>query len=345
MLTKHDYKPVNPDWNKETILDCCKTTPPGGTCSDCCYDTWSDELDQINPAYNEALENSIQLQNKVDFITGRRDKYKSWVDELDKAECLARHICHQLKLIAVQSDKIWYNACKAEEAIEILFCMTRDIFMQVDMIKTLYDSLQNCITRNTDPSLVKGQGILKYLDDYKVKLDATIKTRDDVIKNIVDAIRLSSLIRNNISTRDCCVEGEPPFDPCAEDQQPCTSLTGEIYYGFKTIICEWYKAFACDTACSDGGSQGSYQQQKQMGNPGQQEEHHEHCELIPTFEFPICNNPFRAEVDDWVKKDDGTLKTLNDALHKAKMKKEALLACKTSLDNAIKAVDPSTRCK
>ena len=95
------------------------------------------ELNKVNPAYNAIVELTTQLQNKFDFITSRRDRYKTWVDELNKAELLARDICSQLKLIAVQSDKIWYNTCEAEKAIEILFCMLRDIYMQIDEIKTL----------------------------------------------------------------------------------------------------------------------------------------------------------------------------------------------------------------
>ncbi len=143
------------------------------------------ELNKVNPAYNAIVELTTQLQNKFDFITSSRDRYKTWVDELNKAELLARDICYQLKLIAIQSDKIWYNTCEAEKAVEILFCMLRDIYMQIDEMKTMFDTLQNCITRNNDPALGKGQGILKYLDDYKSKLDATVKTRDDVIRNIV----------------------------------------------------------------------------------------------------------------------------------------------------------------
>ena len=229
MLTKHNYVEIATNWDQETILECCgSSNNPDPCCSDCCFDSWQDELNKVNPAYNFAVEYATQLQNKVDFITSRRDKYKIWVDELDKAETLARDICHQLKLIAVQSEKIWYNSCKAVEAIDILFCMIRDIFMQIDKLKTLYDSLQSCITRNNDPCLVKGQGILKYLDDYKTKLVATVKTRDDIVKNIIDAIRIGNLIRNNISTKDCPCKDDPPYDPCAETD-PCATVEGAVY--------------------------------------------------------------------------------------------------------------------
>lgn len=348
MLTNHNYTNIDTNWDKDTILECCQPNNPGDQpCSDCCYDSWENELNKVNPAYNYIVEYANQLQNKVDFITARRDRYKSWVEELNKAEVLARDICYQLKLIAVQSDKIWYNTCEAEKAIEILFCMIRDIYMQVDEIKTLYDSIQNCITRNNDPALGKGQGILKYLEDFKTKLDATVKTRDDVIKNIVYAIQLSSLLRNGISTRDCPSDSGTPYNPCAPDLTPCVTVSGTVYYGFKTVICEWYNAFACDTNCTDPSTNPPPPPPATttQGGTTTSTDCNPECELIPTFDFPICNNSFKTDVQAWVDADNATLITLLDELNKAKMKREALLACKTSLDMAIKVVDPAARCK
>jgi hypothetical protein len=274
------------------------------------------------------------------FITDRRNKYKTWLDELNNAQELAAGICNQLELIAVQSDKIWYNSCKAAYAVEILFCMIRDFFMQLDLIKTQYDDVQNCITNNTDPSLVKGQGILKALDDYKAKLDIVIKLRDDIIKNIVAAVKISKLISNNISTKDC----KDDFDPCAQDPKPCAG--DETYYGFKTVICEWYKDFKCDVTCTDGGTSDTTTQASAQANTNiiQSDCGDEECELNPTFDFPICNDSYKACVQKWLAADEAQYKDLTAKLQEANKEKEALTACKNSLVKAIKAVDPKTRC-
>lgn len=348
MLTQHNYTNIAQDWDKDTILDCCKTNTTDQPCSDCCYDSWENELNKVNPAYSAIVELTSQLQSQFDFITSRRDRYKSWIDELNKAETLARQICYQLKLIAVQSDKIWYNACEAEKAIEILFCMIRDIYMQIDEIYVQYNDLQNCISRNNDPAIGKGQGILKYVDDYKAKLDATVKTRDDIIKNIILAIQLATLLRNGISTKDCLTSNDPPYTPCAPDPTPCATINGAVYYGFKTVICEWYNAFACDTPCVDTttatNTSQTTSQQKQGGSTATTDCNPD-CELIPTFDFPICNNSFKTDVQSWVDADNATLSTLITQLNDAKMKQQSLLACKNSLDQAIKAVDPVARCK
>jgi uncharacterized coiled-coil DUF342 family protein len=105
--------------------------------------------------------------------------------------------------------------------------MIRDIYSQTDKIKNIYDSLYNCITRVNDPSLIPNQGILQALNEYKQKLDAVLKTRDEIVKAIVEAIKLANLIRNNISTRDCPDGGES-FDPCVPHPWPFPRLTGLI---------------------------------------------------------------------------------------------------------------------
>jgi hypothetical protein len=347
MFTQPNYSSIAQDWDKDTILDCCKQNNPDKPCTDCCNDSWQTELNKVIPAYNAIVELTAQLQNKFDFITSRRDRYKTWLDELNKIELAARDICYQLNLIAVQSDRIWYNTCEAGKAIDILFCMIRDIYMQVDEIKTMFDSLQNCITRNNDPALGKGQGILKYLDDYKSKLDATVKTRDDIIKNIVTAVQLASLLRNGISTSQCPKDGDTPYDPCAPDKTSCTSLKDQAYYGFKAVICEWYTEFACDTPCTDTPENcppPSAKGQTQQGGASPATNSPMECEFTPVFDFPICNNSFKADVKSWVDSDTATLVTLVQQLNDAKMKQQSLLACKNSLDLAIKSVDPAARC-
>jgi len=348
MLTNHNYNPIDKGWD-EDVLDCCKNENPSDpTCTDCCYDSWQNELKIVTQSYSQAQETADQLQSKWNLIFDRRTTYKTWVDELDKAENYARDICFQLELIALQSDKIWFNSCKAADAIEILFCMIRDYFMQIDLLKSIYDDLQNCITKNNDPSLVKGQGILKYLDDYKQKLDVVIKSRDDIIKTILEAIRLSNLITNQVSTRDC-PDKNNNYDPCAPGQKPCANTNGSEYYGLKTIICEWYNDFACDVPCKTENGQDNQEGQQQQSNNMQlnneDECSTEKCELIPTFDFPICNNSYKKCIQEWLTKDDSEITELTTKLNDAKKKKEALIACKTSLDNAIKAVNPKDRCK
>lgn len=353
MLTEHKYAKSDVQLGEGSdIFNCCKKTPDDPNCTECCYDTWKDELKTVKQQYAEKEEQVYQLEKKLGFITERRNRFKNWLNELDKAEDLARKICGQLDIIAVQSDKIWYNSCQAVHAIEILFCMVRDFYMQVDYLKTRYEDLQNCISRNTDPSLVKDSGILKCLKEYYDKLDAIIKTRDEIIKAILEAIKISNLIRNNISTRDCpdknCPpkEGGTPYDPCKESNGCDCKNDGPSYYGFKTIICEWYCAFECDDDCKPGDD--PCKDQTPQSKPAPVNEcdpcADEECDLEPQFGFPICKNTYKCCIKKRYEFDEQYVRTLSEELVEARKKKEALKACKDSLDQAILVVDPKSRC-
>jgi len=347
MLTKHNYTDVDSAKWDEKGLDCCKTTNPDNpTCVDCCYDSWQTELRIVTQKYSKAAEQATQYQNKLTVVTSSRSTYRKWFDEINDLQDTATEICNQLELLAVQSDKIWYNSCKAVDAVETLFCMIRDFFTQLDLITTQYADIQNCITNNTDPSLVKGQGILKALDDYKAKLDIVVKLRDDTSKNIVTAVKLVHQIANNISTRNC----NENFDPCSKKNKACSG--DDIYYGFKTVICEWYKSFACDVPCPDTdttgtgttGTTASAQTNTNTNTIQSDCKDDDDCELVPTLDLPICKSSYKQCVKKWYDKADGEYKELTGKLQDANKEKEALTACKNSLVKAIKAVDPKTRC-
>ncbi len=347
MLTKHKYSPpqtdiTNPD---NAIFKCCrKEVPEDPTCTDCCYDTWKDELKQVNVKYSQAEEKAAQTKKRFDFEAERSGRYKRWLDELEKAEEITGKICYQLEIIAGQTEKIWYNSIKAVDAIELLFCMIRDFYSQVDYLKKRYDELQNCITVNTDPSLEKDKGILKCLTDYYKRLDDVIKTRDEIIKALIEAIKLSNLIRNNMSTQDC-PEG---YRPCDENRKPCNcgSNGGAVYYGFKTIICEWFCAFGCDEDCipwEQAANQRPPEKHEQQ-NPNEIRICSNHCELVPVFDLPICNNPYKWELKRCYEKAAEAVKKCEEELKDANKDKEALAACKLGLEKAIAEVNPKARC-
>jgi hypothetical protein len=285
------------------------------------------------------------LQNRVDFLTDRRKRYKTWMDELASAEEKARCICYQLEIIASQSEKIWYNSCKAVEAIEVLFCMIRDFYTQVDYLKARFDELQNCINHNHDVSLVKGKGLLKCLDDYGAKLDPVIKTRDAILAGIINSLNIAYQIKDNISTRDCPCDNTP-YDPC-NPAPPCNcnDTSGVVVYGFKTIICEWFCDFGCDqpcVPCSD--SQQSATPQPAANTTGTSGCPDGPCELEPVLQFPICNDNYSCCVQKWWTADDQQVKKLSADLRDANKRKEALQACQQSLTTAIQQVDPAARC-
>ncbi len=323
MLTQHVYEILNKsDWEPK-IKECCDQgtqDDPGGC--DCCYDDWQTELKQVNTEYSAAVEAANQMKGQLMAVTNRRDKLKGWYDELTKANELARKLCDQLEILLTQSTKIATNTNLAVEAIKKLYCMFRDFYMQVDLIKTKYDRLMNCIKCLNNPVLAPGQGIVKCLEEYGKRLEVLIATRDMIIKALLEIIRLACLINKNIE----------------ED------------YGLITVIGEWKDTFKCAVSCDDDTSPCDEEEEGE-NEEGEYAEHEEaenclgNCDLDPVFLFPICKDPYYKCLDDRYKKDKLAAEELAKELLKENKKKESLLACKQSLEAAIKEVDPKLLCK
>lgn len=352
MLTKHKYKPLGTGWDKDKIIDCCKSvTTEDPKCGDCCYDTWSDELKQVTKKYQAKSVEASQLDRRITCHSDRLNEFKKWLSEMDTAQKNAKAICHQLELIATQSEKIWSNAQLGVKAIEILFCMIKDFFLKLDYLKKRYEELKLCISKNTDPVLVSGQGLLKCITDYGVKLDALIALKEDIFKTVIDAVRLSNLLRNDISTRDFPFEYIPcktNYDPCHHHHKPCPDCNDEeISYGFKTIICEWYRFFNCEEPCECDDKNNQGQKVKPKTNNGPATQGKDDCSndcYLETFSFPICNDGYRLCIKERYDRDDQSVKDLQKEKKEVDKAAAALLACQSSLDAAKKAVDPKARC-
>lgn len=331
MLTEHTYQNLPDNWDSK-IKECCdKENPDDPRGCDCCYDDWVEELKAVKVKYSAAEEKVNQLKKELSLVSDRRDKLKKWYDELTIANELARKICHDLEVLLCQAGKVGTNTYLTVKAIRKLYCMVRDFYMQIDKIKTIFDKLMNCVKCLNNPALAPGQGIMKCLEEYSKKLDVLIATRNDLIKMLMDAIKIACRINKNI---------EPDF-------------------GFSTVITEWRDGLHCEIPCDDtpvdcNDNKGQGQKNQSKGataQPPQQQQQQEEvsclgvCDLMPIFQFPICKDPYYACVDDQYKKDKKKADDLAKEVLEESKKKEALLACKTSLEAAIKEVDPKVICK
>jgi hypothetical protein len=312
-----DYKELGTDWQNDTAIECC-TKPPtdgGGGC-DCCYNSWTDELKKITQDYNQVNEQAAQLTGHYNFITTERDKIKAWLDDLIKADQLAKALCSQFNIMISQTEKICINSEKTVTAIEILFCMIRDLFEQVDSIVTICNDIDTCIKKLNSDDLPADSGIRKCLKEYTVKLDAVSKTESDLIKAIMAVIEMAISLHEGI---------------CAE-------------YGLHAVVEEWHGLLNCDEKCKDNGTT------KPPADPCNDNDSNVAtdvtiCTLKPMLTLPICNNAHYLWVSAKYKKDVLDADDLADDLVEVNKKKESLSACKTSLETAIKEVDAQQICK
>lgn len=324
MITEHVYEQLEQEKWEGKIRECCqKEDPDDPKGCDCCYDSWQEELKDVKVKYAEAEEQARLLAAELAFVSDRRNKLKIWYDELTRADELSRQLCHQIEVFIDQIDKVTSNTKLAVKAIKILYCMARDFYMQIDLIKIRYDYLINCIRCLNEPALQSGQGIVKCLEEYGKKLDAVIATRDELIKLLMAAISLAYRIRKNIGKS----------------------------YGLLTVVTEWKSALHCDDECGGSGEDKDQtsKETKAESEPCDDDDENpcmdRDCELKPILHFPICNDPYYKKTEEKYTKDKQCADKLAKELVELNKKKESLLSCKLSLEAAIKEVDPKTRCK
>jgi hypothetical protein len=309
-MESKEYSPLGTGWKDDDGYKCCKQDSSDTPCCDCCYDSWTKELKEVNLEYNKVNEEAKQLSEKYKLITEERDKLKSWLDDLDKADQLVSAVCSQFQVMDSQTEKICINSEKSAHAIEILFCMIRDIFEQVDLILTIYNQIDNCIKCLNSEYLPEGSGIRKCLSTYLEKLQAVIKTRTELIKAIMKAIHDVNILHEGI---------------CSE-------------YGLVTVLDEWLQLLNCAEESSGSG-----------GNPGDpcadKNNAMKNCALIPKLTLPIHNDSYYLWVKNKYEADKNEAQQESKALVEINKKKETISACQSSLTTAINEVNPKDLCK
>ncbi len=306
------YKPLDPNWQNDDSIKCCKENPSdgGGGC-DCCYDSWVTELSAVRQKYGIASEKARQLNDEWILSAAQRDKLKAWLDDLVGARQLSMAVCDQFSVMASQAEKICTNTEKTTEAIRILFCMIRDFFNKTDGIIDSYNYIDNCIKCIGNDLLPEGSGIRKCLKLYKDKVDALQKLTKDLIKAVMTAVSTSNGLHAGI---------------CSD-------------YGLRYVITEWTCKLGCDEKPCTPTAVGPCDPVTDKPDPN------DPCKLLPILKLPLGNDPYFKWVQDQYDADVKATDELGAKLLAANKEKEALSACQTSLEQAIKEVDPKELCK
>lgn len=299
-------------WDEQFFCDCCDRpkpnpcNPPG---SDCCYNTWSDELKHTTWEYNHVTRELQHVQKYLDHVTMRVTRLKTWFDELYNANELARKICHQLEIIEAQVVNICINTEFTVKAIKILYCMIREFYIEVDCLVVKYDCIMNCIKCLNCSAISTTQGIGKALSDYGTALTALVNTRDNLIKMVMAALALAEQLHWEIC------------DNC----------------GFRRLIVDWQEYLHCGVPCEP--IEIDYPEGDEPERPCSQEE----C-LFPTLPFPLCNTEYYHLIDRLYKRDKKKMQELTELKQKLTKRQLSLAAGMQSLQTALKEADPSVRC-
>jgi hypothetical protein len=307
------------------IKECCepdkKPGQPTGS-GDCCYDTWTKEFKGVDAEFNRADKRVTYLTNRLNHLGTQRDMWKTWKDELDKACDASKKICDQLEIVLHHTGRISKNVWLTKRSINLLYCMLRDFFMQVDHLKKKYDYLINCIKCLNNPALGSGQGIMVFIEAYGTKLDAVIQTRDTLIEQIIAAISIANNINKNIGHHG-------------------------HHYGLRAVLIEWKRVFNCERKGDDDDSErrryDSGRGDRYRNTP---EGEIEDIGLEPVFKFPICESDYYKKIDSRYKDDNGDYNKLSKQLLHETKHRDNLKALRDGLTSVMSDadVDPSKRC-
>ncbi|PWU01782.1 MAG: hypothetical protein C5B52_06685 [Bacteroidetes bacterium] len=300
--------------NPQELLDCCQEPNPPGDGGDCCYDTWNTDLTKVTADWKKASAIATCKENEYNNAWSWYTMLKGWCSDWEQADDLADKICRALEIFIKHLDKVCLVTEKTNKAIEILFCMIRDLYLRVDCLKQDYDDLYKCINCLKSPEL-SGNGLKTCLDNYGAKLDAVIATRDDLIGKVVIALNLAFDLHDNI---------------CDD-------------YGLKSELIYWRNIFHCE-GCEEE-EQGGNKGKKAGGYHNHDEGGEDNCELKPMITFPIDQDSYFIKLKDHRDDTKTRVYELKKELDKAKSKAAALQACKDSLTSAVQSLDPSGKCK
>lgn len=329
MLTQYNYLPLAADWDKK-IEECCNQPNPDNPSGvDCCFDKWTTELKEVNQKYKEAEEEARQKSAEFAYISERRDQLKKWFDELTRTGDLQKALCDQLEILLTQVEKVGCNTQHTVDAVKLLFCMIREYYLQLDILQEKYESLLDCIKCLKSTTLVPGAGLMKCIEDFGAKLAAAQAHRTVLITKVMEALSYAEKIDLGI----------------AEDKNPASPD-----YGLLAVVTNWQNTLNCSEACGGSSEQSQPSAKKQQQKPGGIQSSKEGCEddncdLVPMLYLPVCNDPYYADIENRYKKDKSDAETLANELRDLNKRKESLLACKQSLEAAIKEVNPKERCK
>jgi hypothetical protein len=186
--------------------------------------------------------------------------------------------------------------------------MVRDFYIQVDKIKLLYESIFKCIQQLNSAVLVPGTGVIKCLEMYYEKLDVVLKTKDDLMKQVMEAIKTANMLRQDVCS---------PF-------------------GLSFIFKEWQYILRCPTCKIETEDVPADVPCRELDNK---------CVIYPQLTFPISKDKYTLWVKDQFGKDDQAAKDAAATYLEESKKKETISSAISSLKEAVAAVDPKERCK
>lgn len=293
---------------KESDDSCCATIT-GGTDTECgCVDDWKKELKAKGSLYQQKAAEAAKKKDELGLAQDWRNKVKTYFDNVQQSAEKADAITSKVKVILDILEKLCKSTGFSVTAIEILFCMTKELYTKVDEVAACYNNISKAIDCSNDQVLKKG-GITDTWVDYGKKLQDVIAIGNDIFNNIVIALKAATILDESICEKD---------------------------YGIKSAIAR----IGCIFSPTGNGSTSN-------GGIKSGDDSMEICctDKLVCPVFPLAKDTYYTVTETQLKNADARLAAIKPEYDKASQEANRLQACTDSLTKAIKQAQDAKACK
>lgn len=177
------------------VTACIDDTNPGNSGGDDCLSKWKTQKDQAKSDLDLANAEVESAKKRVENAAHWEQKLKVYCDNIEKTDELANKVTRELKTLKDQICVFCFNADCMVQALEILYCETREIYDPCvnEMVK-LIDKINKCLSCITDSGFDRSVGITKAIDEYAAKLKELADLQKDALTKIIKALEIANII-------------------------------------------------------------------------------------------------------------------------------------------------------
>ncbi|HWV67428.1 hypothetical protein [Chitinophaga sp.] len=290
--------------------DSCCATIPGGTETECgCVDDWKKELKAKGSLYQQKAAEAAKKKEELARALDWRNKVKGYFDNVQKSAEKADAITSKVKVVLDILEKLCKSTGYSVKAIEVFFCMTKELYTKVDEVAACYNNITKAIDCSNDQVLKKG-GITDAWADYGKKLQDVIAIGNDIFNNIVIALKAATILDESICEKD---------------------------YGIKAAIA----GIGCIFNPSGNGNTAN------GGIKSGEDDSMEICctDKLVCPVFPLKNDQYYTLTEKHLSNADTRLAAIKPEYDKVSQEANRLQACTDSLTKAIKQAQDAKACK
>ena len=167
-----------------------------------CLKMWEEELkivvNQLKNAEADNAKAELTLKNASEWEAKLRALYDSLLQTL----ATSTDATSELKVFQTQVGLVGQNTTSFREAVEVLYCETRQTYELVETLTSTVQGLLEAVRCIGDSSLNFNDGFLKSLVEFDAKLRAVGNTRTDTLNKVIAALESAYAVEYMICNDD-----------------------------------------------------------------------------------------------------------------------------------------------